>query len=129
MKISLSQLKTDCRHFRGDLPCKPHKLHGVHCVDSNGATCGYYDQTGKKILIIKLGAIGDVIRTTPLLRKLKEVEPGAEIWWLTHSPDVLPKQWIYVLLPFTPQSLATLQATTFDTIYCLDKDKDACALN
>ena len=110
-------------------PCKPHKLHGVHCVDEKGKTCEYYDPTGKRILIIKLGAIGDVIRTTPLLRKLKEVEPSAEIWWLTLSPEVLPKQWIDVLLPFTPQSLATLQATTFDTIYCLDKDKDACALN
>ncbi len=129
MTISVAQLKRDCRSFRGDLPCKPHKLHGVHCVDEKGKACEYYDPTGKRILIIKLGAIGDVIRTTPLLRKLKEVEPSAEIWWLTLSPEVLPKQWIDVLLPFTPQSLATLQATTFDTIYCLDKDKDACALN
>ena len=129
MTISVAQLKRDCRSFRGDLPCKPHKLHGVHCVDAHGKDCEYYDPTGKRILIIKLGAIGDVIRTTPLLRKLKEVEPDAEIWWLTLSPEVLPKQWIDVLLPFTPQSLATLQATKFDTIYCLDKDKDACALN
>ncbi|HMD13152.1 MAG TPA: glycosyltransferase family 9 protein, partial [Bacteroidota bacterium] len=129
MTISVAQLKRDCRSFRGDLPCKPHKLHGVHCVDEKGTTCEYYDPTGKRILIIKLGAIGDVIRTTPLLRKLKEAEPDAEIWWLTLSPEVLPKQWIDVLLPFTPQSLATLQATAFDTIYCLDKDKDACALN
>lgn len=129
MTISVAQLKRDCRSFRGDLPCKPHKLHGVHCVDEKGKDCEYYDPTGKRILIIKLGAIGDVIRTIPLLRKLKEVEPDAEIWWLTLSPEVLPKQWIDVLLPFTPQSLATLQATTFDTIYCLDKDKDACALN
>ncbi len=129
MTISVAQLKRDCRSFRGDLPCKPHKLHGVHCVDDEGKTCEYFDPTGKRILIIKLGAIGDVIRTTPLLRKLKEVEPSAEIWWLTLSPEVLPKKWIDVLLPFTPQSLATLQATTFDTIYCLDKDKDACALN
>jgi len=129
MKLTVKDLKTDCRHFRADLPCKPHKQHGVHCIDAQGNTCSYYDPTDKRILIIKLGAIGDVIRTTPLLRKLKEVEPHAEIWWLTHTPEVLPKEWIDVLLPFTPQSYATLQATAFDTIYCLDKDRDACALN
>lgn len=21
----------DCRHFRRDVPCKPHKREGVHC--------------------------------------------------------------------------------------------------
>src|ERR1700741_2383290 len=129
MTISLKALTLDCRYFRGDLPCKPHKQHGVHCVDDTGKDCQYYDPTNKKILIIKLGAIGDVIRTTPLLHKLKEVNPRAEIWWLTLSPDVLPRKWIDVVLSFTPQSVVTLRATHFDTIYCLDKDKEACALN
>jgi ADP-heptose:LPS heptosyltransferase len=127
-KLSVKDLKLDCRHFRGDLPCAPHKAHGVHCVDARGKECRHYDRVGKRILIIKLGAIGDVIRTTPLLRKLKEVSPDAEIWWLTHSPEVLPKEWIDVLLPYTATSLATLQATAFDTVYCLDKEKEACAL-
>lgn len=120
-------LKTDCRFFRGDIPCKPHKEHGVHCVDEQGGDCVYYDPTEKKILIIKLGALGDVLRTTPLLRKLKEVEPHAEIWWLTLTPEVIPTI-VDVILPFTPQSLATLHAVEFDTIYNLDKDKEACAL-
>jgi hypothetical protein len=22
----------DCRHFHGDIPCKPHKSEGVHCA-------------------------------------------------------------------------------------------------
>jgi hypothetical protein len=77
------QLKTDCRSFRGDIPCKPHKQSGVHCVDSDGQTCPYYDRVEEKILIIKLGAVGDVIRTTPLLYKLKEEYPRAKIFWLT----------------------------------------------
>lgn len=125
--VGVDQLKTDCRHFRGDVPCRPHKEHGVHCVDEQGAECPHYDPTHTKILIIKLGAYGDVLRTTPLLRKLKEVEPNAEIWWLTHSPDILPSA-VDVILPFTPQSIATLQAVHFDTIYNLDKDREACAL-
>ncbi|MEK6566078.1 MAG: hypothetical protein AABZ41_05160, partial [Bacteroidota bacterium] len=68
-------LKTDCRHFRGDIPCKPHKQFGVHCIDEEGKDCIHYDRVDKKILIIKLGAVGDVIRTTPLLHKIKETSP------------------------------------------------------
>ena len=125
--MKIKDLKTDCRHFRGDIPCKPHKQHAVHCVDENGTDCVHYDRTERRILIIKLGAIGDVIRTTPLLRKLKEVHPSAEVWWLTLTPDVIPVG-VDVVLPFTPQSLLTVGATHFDEVYNLDKDKEACAL-
>ena len=65
-------VKNDCRHFQGDVPCGPHKDEGVHCAD-----CSYYDQIKMRILIIKLGAIGDVIRTPPLLHKLKAEHPDA----------------------------------------------------
>lgn len=127
MRMTVHQLKYDCRSFRGDIPCRPNKEHGVHCIDEQGKDCKYYDPVKKRILIIKLGAIGDVIRTTPLLRKLKEVEPHAEVWWLTLTPDVLPKS-VDQLLPFTSQSVATLMSTKFDVLYNLDKDKEACAL-
>src|SRR5437899_483632 len=124
---SFDSLKVDCRFFRGDVPCNPHKQHGVHCVDEQGQDCAHYEKLTSKILIIKLGAIGDVIRTTPLLRKLKEVYPRAQIWWLTLTPDIIPRS-VDVILPFTLQSLSTLNATTFDILYNLDKDKEACAL-
>ena len=28
----MDPLKTDCRHFRPDRPCAPHKQHGVVCA-------------------------------------------------------------------------------------------------
>ena len=96
-------------------------------MDERGADCRHYDPTGKKILIIKLGAIGDVIRTTPLLRKFKEVEPRAQIWWLTLTPDVIPPI-VDRILAFTPQSIEILHAVSFDAIYNLDKDREAGAL-
>lgn len=120
-------LNTDCRWFRGDVPCRPHKQHGVHCIDDAGRDCVHYEQQAGQILIIKLGAIGDVIRTTPLLHRLRQIHPNVRLWWLTLTPEVVPAT-VDVTLPFTPQSLAALQATTFDMILNLDKDREACAL-
>jgi heptosyltransferase-2 len=124
---SPASLKYDCRWFKGHIPCAPHKQSGVHCVDERGADCPHYDRIAEKILIIKLGAIGDVIRTTPLIHKLREAYPHAQLWWLTFTPDVLPST-LDVVLPFTPQSLTTLGAVPFDIIINLDKDREACAL-
>ncbi|MBN1384995.1 MAG: glycosyltransferase family 9 protein [Elusimicrobia bacterium] len=39
----------------------------------------------KKILIIVLKAIGDVLLTTPLIRALKKGIPGSEVWFLTEK--------------------------------------------
>jgi heptosyltransferase-2 len=111
----------DCRYFRGDRPCDPHKRKGVHCDG-----CPYYDPVRRRILIIKLGAVGDVIRTTPLLRVLKR--KGVHITWLTHTPDAVPHGWVDRILALTPGVPAFLQASSFDEIYNLDKDLEAVAL-
>tara|TARA_Y100000310_G_scaffold174669_1_gene174716 strand:- start:9329 stop:10315 length:987 start_codon:yes stop_codon:yes gene_type:complete len=39
----------------------------------------------QRILIIKLGALGDVVRTLPLLPAIKEKYPDSEITWVTKS--------------------------------------------
>jgi ADP-heptose:LPS heptosyltransferase len=123
----IQSVNADCRWFRGHVPCRPHKQYGVHCVDAAGHPCEHYDRTTSKILIIKLGAIGDVIRTTPLLRKLRAVYPHAQVWWVTLSPEVVPS-FVDVVHNFTPQAVATLKATHFDLLINLDKDREACAL-
>ena len=120
-------LKTDCRHFRGDVPCTPHKRHGVHCVDAGGNTCAHYDPVNFTVLIIKLGAIGDVIRTTPLVTRLREAYRGVHITWLTLTPEILPSV-VDRPLPYTMQSVVTLRSQYFDLLINLDKDRDACAL-
>ncbi len=124
---SIESVKRDCRWFKGHVPCLPHKQSGVHCVDEQGQPCPRYEQLTSRILIIKLGAAGDVIRTTPLLRALKDRFPHAQIWWLTLSPELIPSA-VDVILPFTPQSLAALQPVPFDMLFNLDKDREACAL-
>ncbi len=125
--MNIKDIKTDCRLFRGDIPCKPHKQYGVHCLDEKGNDCKYYDKIKEKILIIKLGAAGDVIRTTPLLHKFKNEFPGAKIFWLTHFPSMVPNL-ADDILKFDLSSITFLKSVEFDYLFNLDKDKEACAL-
>lgn len=113
---------SDCAHFRGDIPCRPHKELGLHCIN-----CIYYQARKGNILIIKLGAIGDVIRTTTLLRRIRKEYPGVSVWWLTETPEIVPQQ-VERILPMNLKSALTLQATDFDILINLDKDPHACAL-
>ncbi len=125
--MNLQSLRPRYRHFRGDIPYKPYKEHQVHCTDERGNECTYFSSISNRILIIKLGALGNVLRTTPLITKLRAIDPASEIWWITHSPDMLPKE-VDIILSFDLRSLQLLSAVEFDTIYNLDKDREACAL-
>ncbi len=71
-------LKTDCKHFPGNKPCVPSKTEGKKCND-----CNYYEPVDFKILIIKLDATGDVLRTTSILPSLKRKFPKSHITWIT----------------------------------------------
>ncbi len=113
----------DCRHFRGDVPCRPNKTEGYVCEG-----CPVYASVTQRLLIIKLGAIGDVIRTTPLLRRLRQEYPGCFITWLTLTPAILPQGEVDEILKFDFASALQLQAREFDAVYNLDKEKEACAL-
>ncbi len=116
-------VKVDCRFYKGDIPCKPHKETGVHCEN-----CGYYSKVSMNILIIKLGAVGDVIRTTPLIRKLKELYPESNICWLTYTPEILSKDWVDNSLQLNSENIEIIKAINFNWLINLDKDKIAIAL-
>jgi heptosyltransferase-2 len=73
-------LKSDCIHFPGDRPCFANKQYGITCNN-----CTYYKPVGKKILIIKFDAIGDVLRTTSILPSVKRNYPDSHITWFTKS--------------------------------------------
>jgi heptosyltransferase-2 len=75
---------TDCRHFRTSHPCAPHKLTRARC-----GGCASYDPLGERILIVKLGSLGDVLRTTSCLAPLKARYPRGHVTWVTR-PDARP---------------------------------------
>jgi ADP-heptose:LPS heptosyltransferase len=114
-------LRTDCFHYRGSLPCAPHTRSGETC------TCNEYVPVKRRGVIIKLGAAGDVLRTTPLLRALDPARTGTRLLWVTHSPELLPKEACEAVKPDTA-TLARLGALEWDFIWNLDKDVEACAI-
>jgi len=154
-------VKYDCSHFEGHIPCKPNKKFDVQCDN-----CSHYDKdtsaivnlntqkallkeiynicdfTKKnielekpiissketKILFIKLGAIGDVIRTTPLLEKYKNEFGDCHFSWITHSPQVVPKDKVDLIYKWNEASVSFLANQEFDIAINLDKDKEACML-
>ena len=86
--MKLPVINFNCKYFEGDKPCFVNKRYGVFCSE-----CTVYEvdeeiidpfpeipQTEtelnpadvKKIIIIKLDAVGDVLRTTSILPSLKE---------------------------------------------------------
>jgi ADP-heptose:LPS heptosyltransferase len=120
-------LKADCIYFPGDRPCKPHKTTGVLCPD-----CNLYTPMGFRILIIKLDAIGDVLRTTSILHSLKKKYPDSYIVWLTkNNAKDLFKNNELVNEIFVYENIATetnLDVEEFDLVINLDPSPVSAAL-
>ena len=72
----------------------------------------------KNILICKIGALGDVVRTTPILRVLK-----GNIFWVTSKEafEILPK--IKNLKILTPEKIFYVERFNFDLILNLEEDE------
>jgi len=112
----------DCRFFLGYKPC----VFRRECAD-----CPHYAPFGARILVIKLAAMGDVLRTTPLLRGLKSSHGDCQITWLTEASVIpmlkgIPE--IDRLLPYNLETAFQLATESFDLLYCFDKEPKATAL-
>jgi lipopolysaccharide heptosyltransferase III len=115
----------DCRFFLGDRPCTWHKQTGVLC------TCDHYQRVDERLLIVKLDAMGDVLRSTALLPPLAEVHPRAAITWITRKESVPLLQrnpYVAEVLELGPEALVHLQTRTFDRVINLDASKISAAL-
>ncbi len=115
-------VRYDCRFFVGHKPCSFRRV----CEG-----CPHYRPYGTRILIIKLAAMGDVLRTTPLLRGLRRAYPESHITWLT-EPKVVPMLRgipdIDRIMPYGQETVLQLQCESFDRVYCFDKEPKASAL-
>lgn len=115
--------RADCRYFTGEKPCVPHKTEGVHCRD-----CSRYDPATERILIVKLDAAGDVLRTTAILPAFRKHFPQASLWWVTDpfsKPLLAGNPDVDVLLPLDASLPGILQATTFSLAFNFDMSRRA----
>src|SRR5689334_7760920 len=120
--MELKEIKFDCKYFRGEIPCIPNKLRNKVC------TCDEYVPIKTKILIIKLGALGDVIRTTPLVVKYRELYPNSHVTWVTLSPDILPKDSIDKIYKYGFEAVYAVTHQKYDIAINLDKEIETCSL-
>jgi len=120
------KISRDCRFYRGDRPCVYHKKEGVKCEE-----CRYYSPFSDKILIIKLDALGDVLRTTSLLPALRERYPQSLITWIT-LPGALDlfvnNPYVDRVVPLDPDGLIVLLSEEFSLAINLDTAPRAAGL-
>ena len=110
------QFQVDCRHYIGAKPCAFNRL-------CDG--CPHFESTAGHVLIIKIGALGDVMRTTTLLPALAEAAPGMRVTWLTApaaAPLLIGNPYINDIMAFDALAWPALAARHFDLLLSLDKE-------
>ena len=117
-----TKFKFDCIFFNGEKPCKFKRI----CHD-----CPEYKPFGTRILIIKLGAMGDVLRTTPILSALKAKYKPSHITWVT-DPSALAlienNPLIDRIVPYSQDNIQRFSVEKFHLLICLDKETRATVL-
>jgi ADP-heptose:LPS heptosyltransferase len=125
MPADSREMAFDCKFFRGDRPCTWHKQTGALC------TCEQYERIDERLLIIKLDAMGDVLRSTALLPPIAEAHPHASIVWITRqesAPLLERNRYLAEVLPLGPEALVHLQTREFDRVINFDASKTSAAL-
>lgn len=121
----------NCRFFNGYKPCgKSSQItkNSNNEISNCNESCSEKNIINKNILIVHLGALGSVVRSSALLRKIKKQEPNSYVIWLT-SEAVLPilqgHPAIDSLLSLNFINILKLQNYIFDDIYVIDKSLEA----
>lgn len=119
-----------CRHFNGYKPCKYDKQK-----ESENSSCNHqclkYEKVSESILIIHLGALGAVVRSTALLKRIKELHPNGYITWVTsrRAADLLKNiPEIDQVIIDDENEVKKLRSFYFQKAYVIDKSKEAAGI-
>jgi len=112
-----------CVHFRTDRPCSFQKADRNLRCDSG---CAHHRDRGPRVCIIKLGALGDVVRTTAVLKPLWRRYDNPDVTWVTapEAQAVLENN-PYVRHVVPLDRAWVLAAAPYDLLLNLDLDDDA----
>jgi len=116
-----------CRHFKGDRPCKYYWING--CTDCSKSE--HYNPYKERILLIKLDALGDVVRSTALAEGIKKQYPDSQLTWITQPEAeffLKGNKHIDCVMKYNSESVRILQHQKFDIIINLDKDPKATSM-
>ncbi len=112
----------DCKHFTGYKPCFPGTKCYEECVDPS--------PIGKKILLVNLDAMGNVLVTTSILPSLKKKYPESHISWITlrnSAPLLQNNPFLDRVYPWEPEAWMVLKQIRFDLVLNVDKSSRAAA--
>ncbi len=112
----------DCKRFTGYKPCFPGTRCYQECVDPL--------PIGKRILIVNLDAMGNVLVTTSILPALKRKYPQSHISWITlknarpllENNPLLDRVYVW-----EPEAWMVLGQIKFDLVLNIDKSVRSCA--
>lgn len=110
----------DCRYFSGYKPCNKS--------ESCDASCSHKDSVSLSILLVHLGALGAVVRSTSLLRAIKRKYPKSMITWVTDAPAhhlLKGHPAIDRVLTTSEADLLQLGALEFEVAFVVDKSLKA----
>jgi heptosyltransferase-2 len=110
----------DCLFFNGYKPCG----RSTRC----DSACPSYRKRGSQVLLIHLGALGAVVRSTSLLAGIRRRYPDSQLTWVTQSPaDQILRGHTGIdrLLTLSSVDLLKLSVLEFDVALVVDKSLEA----
>lgn len=141
-KSTLNSPAVQCRHFNGYKPCSYlQKKYNSQTPQEASLTrsssvychlqCPQYSAIHESIIIIHLGALGAVVRSTALLKQIKERHPHSYLTWVTSSRAAELLKNISIIdqvVVDDENQLKKLRSFVFDTAYVIDKGLEAAGI-
>ena len=115
-----------CKNFSGYKPCFSY----FNCLEEGCKQQNNSSNTGVKILIISLDALGNVLLNTSILKSLKSKYPESTIYWLTMknaAPILQNSNYIDKVFPWDDENRMILRNIKFNVLLNSDKSAYACS--
>ncbi len=105
-----------CRYFTGYKPCS--------LSERCDASCHKRSIVKSRVLVVHLGAMGAVVRSTTLLKAIRRKYPESHLTWVTSQPVhelLVGHPLVDRVLTTSREDLLALSALEFDVGFCIDK--------
>ena len=115
-----------CRYYRASRPCIFNKADGSECP-----SCSHVSVFRERILIIKLDAIGDVLRSASLLPAIIAAHDAPYVAWMTKPESVElvgMMQSVDEVIELSHAGLARITAGGWTRVYSLSNDMTSASL-